>query len=966
MWTSVRRVSAAGGEVRRSVGWRSVRNLEVRSCTVDPNLEEKFVFVDCSGPEEDPHQEEEELVRQLRHSATPPLQDVSLREPMRVLEDQLQLQRGEALQEAELDSLIQFQDMDFPLDKSLVADFSKKKKMKRWRKEGKGEHKIVGTPDVNKPVSDTCCSGCGAILHCTAPTVPGYLPSEKFKVLLQEGDLGGATCQRCHLLTHHHKALHLEMTRNQYQDVVRQIRSHKALVLLIVDLIDLPDSIVPNLPHLVGTNKHVVVLGNKIDLLPGDSPNYLQRIKRQLFQYCRDAGFGDQVTDVHLISAKTGYGIEVLISSLQRSWKYKGDVYLVGSANAGKSTLFNTLLDSDYCRSRATDVIQKATISPWPGTTLNLLRFPIINPTPYRMFQRQKRLKEAGRQMEEELQPDELRRVQLFSRQGYLVGRVGRTFRSYGSRRNEIQFDPDSLAFGENEDEEVMAAAASRSHEQLSHNELKDAHWLYDTPGILKEFDVLQLLQDQEVRIVVPTRAVIPRTFVMKPGTVLFVGALFRIDFLQGGKSCWFSVMASSHVPVHVTSLEKADSIYEKHAGHALLGVPVGGSERMKQFPVLVPQEFWLEGQSHLEAAADIKLSSAGSLSAVQEPLGRGGIVKGPCIAPECTCMSIKAPVIKPESCDAPLPSIVNSDGSVIYSDDKPLSFLSSFLQPLSGYIRCLGTPAYIRYPGTSAIRSGYTRCLDTSAAQVHPLSEYIRSLDTSAYIHCPDISVIRINPLSGYIRCPGTSAIRINPLSGYIRSLDTSAYIHCPDTSVVQINLLSGYTRCLDTSAVRIHPLFGYTRCPDTSAVRIHPLTGYICSPDTSAVRIHQLFGYTRCLDTSAVRIHPLFGYTRCPDTPAVRIHPLSGYIRCPDTSAVRIHPLTGYICSPDTSADRIHLQSRYIRCSDTSAVWIHPLFGYTRCPDTSAVRIHPLSGYIRCPDTPAVRIHPLSGYTR
>lgn len=32
----------------------------------------------------------------------------------------------------------------------------------------------------------------------------------------------------------------------------------------------------------------------------------------------------------------------------------------------------------------------------------------------------------------------------------------------------------------------------------------------------------------------------------------------------------------------------------------------------MKDFPALVPQEFRLEGRGHLEAAADIKLSSAG------------------------------------------------------------------------------------------------------------------------------------------------------------------------------------------------------------------------------------------------------------------------------------------------------------------------------------------------------------------
>lgn len=53
---------------------------------------------------------------------------------------------------------------------------------------------------------------------------------------------------------------------------------------------------------------------------------------------------------------------------------YPGDVYLVGCTNVGKSTLFNTLLQSDYCKVKAGDLLQRATISPWPGTTLNLLK----------------------------------------------------------------------------------------------------------------------------------------------------------------------------------------------------------------------------------------------------------------------------------------------------------------------------------------------------------------------------------------------------------------------------------------------------------------------------------------------------------------------------------------------------------------------------------------------------------------
>ncbi|KAF0040249.1 hypothetical protein F2P81_008484 [Scophthalmus maximus] len=603
LWRTLsRRVSAAapGPGPGPGTGRGLIRQLSsrdrgrVRICTVDPNLEEQFVFVDCTG---ETGTVDGFGLRDLNLDPTEP----DLSNHLRSLEHQLQVLRGGAQREADPDSGIQFRD--------------KKKKKKAA---DKGEHRVVGTPDLDEPVSDTDCSGCGAVLHCAAVQVPGYLPSEKYKVLLQDGRLRGATCQRCHLLTHHHKALNLQVSRDQYRAVVEQIRPHWALVLLVVDLLDLPDSIVPALPELVGTNKHVVVLGNKIDLLPGDSPGYLRRIKLQLAQYCQEAGFGGQVTEVHLVSAKTGYGVETLISSLQKSWKYQGDVYLVGSANAGKSTLFNTLLESDYCKSKASDLVHRATISPWPGTTLNLLKFPIINPTPQRMFRRQERLKEAQRQMGDELLQDELsqdeqRRLRRLSREAYLVGRVGRTFRvDVRSGPDEIQFDPDCLAFGEHEDGVAPVTGVSRTPEEFTYNELKDAQWLYDTPGIMKEDDILSLLNEREVMSVVPTQAIVPRTFVLKPGTSLFVGGVARIDFLQGQRSCWFSVMASSRVPVHISSLDKAQSVYEKHAGHVLLGVPMGGSERMKEFPPLVPQEFRLEGRGHLEAAADIKLSSAG------------------------------------------------------------------------------------------------------------------------------------------------------------------------------------------------------------------------------------------------------------------------------------------------------------------------------------------------------------------
>ncbi|XP_028816652.1 nitric oxide-associated protein 1 [Denticeps clupeoides] len=630
---------------------------------IEPGKEEEFVFLDHYAPEA------KELPERLRFNQAIQENEAenSSRRPQAekhrvTLQHQLRVLEGMAARSA-MESAVDFHDVGFPTEHVVKSE---KKKHKR-------PHKVFGTPDAEVPVSDVCCSGCGALMHCTVPDLPGYLPSEKYKSLLEEDRLKASTCQRCFLITHHQKALDITMSKEEYRDIVRQVKSQKALVLLIVDLLDMPDSVVPDLPELVGRNKHVVVLGNKVDLLPGDGANYLQRVRRQLVQHCAEAGItGTDPKDVHLISAKTGYGVEHLISTLQSSWRYKGDVYLVGTTNSGKSTLFNTLLESDYCKSRAADAIHKATISPWPGTTLNLLKFPIINPTPYRMLRRMERLKHA----EEELSPEELKRIRHLSKQGYLVGSVGRTFRTKTAGRNLVEFDPGSLSIGEDleEDHSRKWAKEPTPEVELTHNELKDARWFYDTPGIMKEKDILSLLTESEVKMVLPTLAITPRTFILQPGMVLFLGALARFDYLEGSHSCWFSVLASSRVPVHITSLEKANAIYEKHAGDILLGVPAGGVERMKDFPPLLPQDFNLIGQGQNTAICDIKLSSAGWVS-VTAMEGDHVHVRGH--APEAAGMCVRAPPL--------LPHIATVRGervrkSPVYTPKKPQALVNAKL----------------------------------------------------------------------------------------------------------------------------------------------------------------------------------------------------------------------------------------------------------------------------------------------
>lgn len=243
------------------------------------------------------------------------------------------------------------------------------------------EEEIVstyGTPDPNMAASDIPCTGCGSILHCKESSVPGYLPSELFKGLSKD-QLKTLHCQRCHFLVNYNTAINVTVKPEDYIKIVSSIKDKFALAIVLVDLLDFPCSIFTGLSELLGSKRPIFLVGNKVDLIPMDQPDYLNHIKRCLKEEAIRLGFEDRfIKYVSLISAKTGYGIEELITQLQHVWKSKGDVYLIGCANTGKSSLFNALLGSDYCKVEATDLIQRATTCPWPGTTLKMLKFPIL------------------------------------------------------------------------------------------------------------------------------------------------------------------------------------------------------------------------------------------------------------------------------------------------------------------------------------------------------------------------------------------------------------------------------------------------------------------------------------------------------------------------------------------------------------------------------------------------------------
>ena len=267
-----------------------------------------------------------------------------------------------------------------------------------------------GTADPAIPVSQIPCGGCGAFLHCQNTSVPGYIPKEIF-IIKTNHQLRGQICQRCRFLKEHDVALNVQISPEDYPRILSVIRDQVAMVVLIVDLLDFPCSIWPDLLGIIGEKRPVCVVGNKVDLLPKDNRGYLGQIKKSLVQSLESHGLNKaNIKEVCLISAKTGYGVETLITKIQKSWAYRGDVYLMGCTNVGKSSLFNALIQSDFCKTQAIDVLQRATVSAWPGTTLNLLKFPMLRPSSIRLYERFRRIKAESDTWKAE---EELRKQQL-------------------------------------------------------------------------------------------------------------------------------------------------------------------------------------------------------------------------------------------------------------------------------------------------------------------------------------------------------------------------------------------------------------------------------------------------------------------------------------------------------------------------------------------------------------------------
>ena len=202
-------------------------------------------------------------------------------------------------------------------------------------------------------------------------------------------------CKRCHGLQNFgtvDEALRPGWTdeplisQQKFRDLLRPISEKPAVLIAIVDLFDFSGSVLPELDAIAGENP-VILAANKADLLPSQMGQQRAEnwVRREL-EYIGVKSIANIGGAVRLISCKTGSGIDALLNKARKlAEEMDCDIYVVGAANAGKSTLMNHILrgkekpKEDVVatkRRRGNENARKGalTTSPLPGTTLKFIK----------------------------------------------------------------------------------------------------------------------------------------------------------------------------------------------------------------------------------------------------------------------------------------------------------------------------------------------------------------------------------------------------------------------------------------------------------------------------------------------------------------------------------------------------------------------------------------------------------------
>ncbi|XP_038875863.1 NO-associated protein 1, chloroplastic/mitochondrial isoform X1 [Benincasa hispida] len=244
-------------------------------------------------------------------------------------------------------------------------------------KENKKNRKRKKDKALKVSLAVAACYGCGAPLQTLELDAPGYVEPETYELKKKHHQLRRVICGRCRLLSHGHMITAVGgnggysggkqfISAEELREKLSHLRYEKALIVKLVDIVDFNGSFLARVRDLAGANPIILVV-TKVDLLPkGTDLNCIgdwvveATTKKKL-----------SVLSVHLTSSKSLVGVAGVVADIQKEKKGR-DVYILGSANVGKSAFINALLKKMAERDPVAAAAQKyrPIQSAVPGTTL--------------------------------------------------------------------------------------------------------------------------------------------------------------------------------------------------------------------------------------------------------------------------------------------------------------------------------------------------------------------------------------------------------------------------------------------------------------------------------------------------------------------------------------------------------------------------------------------------------------------
>ena len=177
-------------------------------------------------------------------------------------------------------------------------------------------------------------------------------------------------------------------------------------------------------------------------------------------------------------------------------------------------------------------------ISPVPGTTLNLLKFPVTRPEPHFLANRRSRLTNANNLFKKM----EIDRLKLLSSSKDVMLSVPSHYTIKHTLLSKIRDGKDDIKDNKlySNTLDVENVPGVNAPVRLDPDERQWGKHCHDSPGTVSEDQIINLLTAEEISRVLTTKPIQPRTFLLKQGQTLLLGGLARLDVISCPKELSF------------------------------------------------------------------------------------------------------------------------------------------------------------------------------------------------------------------------------------------------------------------------------------------------------------------------------------------------------------------------------------------------------------------------------------------